>query len=252
MPPKKTTTPMTDAAIKESIAQGVADALAGYEANRSSGNGDDSHHLGSSRRRTEHTTRYYNAAYGMTWKILMKMMTGKYFPRCEIKNMVIEIWNLKVKDADVVSHTQRFQDSALMCGRMFLEESDQAENKRILNNNSSNNNIQKPPFKRQNVAKPYSARPNEKKEYAGTVPLCNKCKLHHNGPCTVKYENCNMVGHLTRDYMSPAAANNQRTLTCYEYGNQGHYKSDYPELKNRNHGNKIRGTVARGIVYALG
>ncbi|GKB72908.1 hypothetical protein Tco_0934320 [Tanacetum coccineum] len=44
MPLKKT--PLTDAAIKELIAQGVADALANYEANRSSGNGDDSHDLG--------------------------------------------------------------------------------------------------------------------------------------------------------------------------------------------------------------
>ncbi|GJU30193.1 hypothetical protein Tco_1173782 [Tanacetum coccineum] len=24
----------------------------------------------------------------------------------------------------------------------------------------------------------------ERKEYARTLPLCNKCKLHHNGPCT--------------------------------------------------------------------
>ncbi|GKA07321.1 hypothetical protein Tco_0686545 [Tanacetum coccineum] len=36
MPPKRTTTPMTDAAIKVLIAQGVATALAGYEANRGS------------------------------------------------------------------------------------------------------------------------------------------------------------------------------------------------------------------------
>ncbi|GJW03175.1 hypothetical protein Tco_1562031 [Tanacetum coccineum] len=35
----------------------VADALAEYEANRSSGNGNDSHDSGSGRRRTEHTTR---------------------------------------------------------------------------------------------------------------------------------------------------------------------------------------------------
>nr|GEX50692.1 hypothetical protein [Tanacetum cinerariifolium] len=41
MAPKKTH--MTDAAIKQLIAQGVADALADYEANRDSGNGDDSH-----------------------------------------------------------------------------------------------------------------------------------------------------------------------------------------------------------------
>ncbi|GKD95715.1 hypothetical protein Tco_1379612, partial [Tanacetum coccineum] len=43
MPLKKTTTPMTDDDIKKLIAQGVADALAEYEANKGSGNGDDSH-----------------------------------------------------------------------------------------------------------------------------------------------------------------------------------------------------------------
>ncbi|GKE84483.1 reverse transcriptase domain-containing protein, partial [Tanacetum coccineum] len=39
-----------------------------------------------------------------------------------------------------------------------------------------------------------------------------------------------------------------RTLTCYECGNQGHYRSDCPE---RNHGNQAEGTEARGMVYAL-
>ncbi|GJR73395.1 putative reverse transcriptase domain-containing protein [Tanacetum coccineum] len=51
---------------------------------------------------------------------------------------------------------------------------------------------------------------------------------------------------------SPAATNNKRNLTCYECGNQGYYKSDCPELKNRNHGNQAEGTKARGMVYALG
>ncbi|GKB31175.1 hypothetical protein Tco_0870576 [Tanacetum coccineum] len=53
MSPKRTTTPITNAAIKALIAQGVATALAEYEANRGSGNGDDSHDSGSGRR-TEH------------------------------------------------------------------------------------------------------------------------------------------------------------------------------------------------------
>ncbi|GJY30737.1 putative reverse transcriptase domain-containing protein [Tanacetum coccineum] len=57
MPLKKT--PMTDAAIKELIAQGIADALADYKANRSSGNGNDSHNSGSGGGRTPHTTRVY-------------------------------------------------------------------------------------------------------------------------------------------------------------------------------------------------
>ncbi|GJR98305.1 reverse transcriptase domain-containing protein [Tanacetum coccineum] len=54
MPPKRTTTttttPMTNATFKVLIAQGVADALAEYEAHRSSGNSDDSHKSRSGRR----------------------------------------------------------------------------------------------------------------------------------------------------------------------------------------------------------
>ncbi|GKF45957.1 hypothetical protein Tco_0135759, partial [Tanacetum coccineum] len=46
MPPKRTTIPMTDVAIKALIAQGVATKLAEYEANKGSGNGDDSHDSG--------------------------------------------------------------------------------------------------------------------------------------------------------------------------------------------------------------
>nr|GEW99313.1 hypothetical protein [Tanacetum cinerariifolium] len=51
---------------------------------------------------------------------------------------------------------------------------------------------------------------------------------------------------------SPAATNNQRNLTCYECGNQRHYRSDCPELKNQNHGNQGGGTGARGMAHAVG
>ncbi|GJU02947.1 putative reverse transcriptase domain-containing protein [Tanacetum coccineum] len=125
----------------------------------------------------------------------------------------------------------------------------QAKNKRKLDNN---NQAQHQPPKKQGVAIAYTAGFGERKEYAGTLPLCNKCKFHHNGQCIVKCVNCKRVGHLTRDGKSPAATNNKRNLTCYECGNQGHYKSDFPELKNRNHENQAEGTEARGMVYALG
>ncbi|GJY02294.1 hypothetical protein Tco_0360446 [Tanacetum coccineum] len=51
-------------------------------------------------------------------------MTDKYCSRGEIKKLEVEIWNLKVKGTDVVSFNQRFQELALMCARMFPEESD--------------------------------------------------------------------------------------------------------------------------------
>ncbi|GJZ75896.1 hypothetical protein Tco_0640361 [Tanacetum coccineum] len=56
MLPKRTvttTTPMIDAQIKALISQGVADALAKIEANRTSINGDDSHDSRTGSRRTE-------------------------------------------------------------------------------------------------------------------------------------------------------------------------------------------------------
>nr|GFC53664.1 hypothetical protein [Tanacetum cinerariifolium] len=40
--------------------------------------------------------------------------------------------------------------------------------------------------------------------------------------------------------------------TCYECGNQGHYRRDYPERKNQNHENQIKSTKARGVVPAFG
>nr|GFC35196.1 reverse transcriptase domain-containing protein [Tanacetum cinerariifolium] len=62
------------------------------------------------------------AAYAMTWATLKKKMTGKYCPRGEIKKIEAEMWNLKVKGTDVVAYNRRFQQLALMCSRMFLEE----------------------------------------------------------------------------------------------------------------------------------
>ncbi|GKF37278.1 reverse transcriptase domain-containing protein [Tanacetum coccineum] len=70
--------------------------------------------------------------------------------------------------------------------------------------------------------------------------------------CTVKCGNCKKIGHKTWDYRNLTAARNQRTLTCYECGNPGHYKSDYPELKNQNLRNEAEGTRARGLVHVLG
>ncbi|GJR15661.1 putative reverse transcriptase domain-containing protein [Tanacetum coccineum] len=92
MTPKRTattttTTVVTDAQLKALITRGVADALAEIEANRTSENGDDSHNSGTGSRRTK------RAACG----------------------------------TDVESYSQRFQELALMCDRMFPEESDVIE-----------------------------------------------------------------------------------------------------------------------------
>ncbi|GJY11838.1 reverse transcriptase domain-containing protein [Tanacetum coccineum] len=68
-----------------------------------------------------------DVAYAMDWKALKKMMTVKYCRRGEIKKLEIGLWNLKVKGTDVASYTLRFQELALMCGRMLHEESEEVE-----------------------------------------------------------------------------------------------------------------------------
>ncbi|GJT50341.1 hypothetical protein Tco_0976498 [Tanacetum coccineum] len=86
----------------------------------------------------------------------------------------------------------------------------QAENKRKFDNN---NKAQQQPPKKQSVAMAYTARSGERKEYIETLPLCNKCKFHHNGPWTTKYVNYKKVGYLRRDCWNPTATSNQRTIT---------------------------------------
>ncbi|GJX69316.1 reverse transcriptase domain-containing protein [Tanacetum coccineum] len=69
----------------------------------------------------------HDVAHAMTWTNLKKKMADKYCPRGEIKKLEVKMWNLKVKGTDVVSYNQRFQELALMCARMFPEESDKIE-----------------------------------------------------------------------------------------------------------------------------
>ncbi|GJU69807.1 reverse transcriptase domain-containing protein, partial [Tanacetum coccineum] len=109
----------------------------------------------------------HDATYDMSWKDLMKMITEAYCPRNEIQKLEGELWNLTVKGTDVVGYIQRFQELALLCPRMVHEEEDKverkADNKRRMENNLMDNHVQQPPYKRQNVAKAYSAGPGERK-----------------------------------------------------------------------------------------
>ncbi|GJV17139.1 putative reverse transcriptase domain-containing protein [Tanacetum coccineum] len=81
-------------------------------------------------------------------------------PKGEIKKLEVELWNLKVKGIDVASYTLRFQELALMCKRMFYEESKEVEKYGYQQQN-----------KRQNTGQAYTARPGEKRDYTGSLPL---------------------------------------------------------------------------------
>ncbi|GKD85054.1 hypothetical protein Tco_1356208, partial [Tanacetum coccineum] len=58
---------------------------------------------------------------------LKKKMIDKYCLRSEIKKLEVELWNLKLKGTNVLGYNQCFQELALLCVRMFPEESDKIE-----------------------------------------------------------------------------------------------------------------------------
>ncbi|GKA22092.1 putative reverse transcriptase domain-containing protein, partial [Tanacetum coccineum] len=192
-----------------------------------------------------------DAAYALSCRELLKLMTEVYRPRNEIQKMETELWNLSVKNNDMATYTQRFQELTMMCTKMVLEEEDRVK-KFIggLPDNIQGNVIAAEPTRLQdvvriannlmdqklkgcvNVARAYMAGNNEKNGYEGTLPFYNK----------------SVVTVHTQGTPGP----NQVVITCFECGVQGHYRKDCPKVKNQNRGNKARVPDARGKAYVLG
>ncbi|GJW43165.1 putative reverse transcriptase domain-containing protein [Tanacetum coccineum] len=227
-----------------------------------------------------------DVAYTMPWTALKRMITDKYCPRGEIKKLESKMFpeeSAKVERyvgglPDMIhgsvkaSKPQSMQEAIefatkMMDKKMLTAAERQAENKRKFEDTSRNNQNQQQPFKRNNVARAYTAGPGDKKPYGGTKPLCAKCNYHHDGPCTQKCTNCKKIGHSARDCkVRPTANNNnnnnnnnQRTqgtnprgITCFECGVQGHFRSDCPKLKNGNQGNRAGNGNAVARAYVVG
>nr|GEU34495.1 putative reverse transcriptase domain-containing protein [Tanacetum cinerariifolium] len=110
----------------------------------------------------------------------------------------------------------------------------------------------------QNVARAYTVGNNERKGYVGSLPYFNKCRLHHEGSCTMRCENYKRVGHMARVCTTVVSPNTQRALVgnqsgvvCYECERPGHYRKDYPKLRNQNLRNKTGCNEATVRAYAI-
>ncbi|GJR92747.1 reverse transcriptase domain-containing protein [Tanacetum coccineum] len=86
----------------------------------------------------------------------------------------------------------------------------------------------------------YAATPTENSRYARNFPLCKRCALHHTGPCTVKCQTYNKVGHQTRNCKNkgPATGSNLQpvSVTCHACEEKGHFKNQSPKSNNNAHG----------------
>ncbi|GJX11681.1 putative reverse transcriptase domain-containing protein [Tanacetum coccineum] len=196
----------------------------------------------------------------MPWTEMKQLMTSEFCLIEEIQRMEHKLWNLKVKEYNIVAYTQRFNELALMCPRLvepervkvdayirgltenikgevtsskpsnlneavrmaykLMEQKSQARDERILegkkrkweNFQSGNSSVM-------------TTAPTEKKGYSGSLPVCERCFTHHDGPCTIKCHKCGNVGHKARyckEKSVATGANAQPIPTCYDCGEQGH------------------------------
>ncbi|GKF07556.1 putative reverse transcriptase domain-containing protein, partial [Tanacetum coccineum] len=92
----------------------------------------------------------------------------------------------------------------------------------------------------------YAVTPTKNNGYIGNCPLCKKCTMHHTGPCTVKCNTSNKVGHLTKNCINKGPATRSNLLpvivTCHACGEKGNYVNQCRKNTNNN---------AQGRAYML-
>ncbi|GJZ52943.1 putative reverse transcriptase domain-containing protein [Tanacetum coccineum] len=191
-----------------------------------------------------------DVAYPMDWKALKKMMKVKYCPR-ELALMCGRMFHEESEEVEkyvgglpdmiwgnVMSYQPKTTEKAIefandqMDQKVLTVTERQAEQKRKLEFNAGNNQGHQQQNKRQNTRRAYTTGPSEKREYMGSLPLSS-------GP----NGNNNNRGNF---------GTTQNAVTCYECGVQGHFKKDYPKLKNGNHGNQRGNGNAPAKVYVVG
>ncbi|GJZ38351.1 putative reverse transcriptase domain-containing protein [Tanacetum coccineum] len=141
-------------------------------------------------------------------------------------------------------HKRKFDDRRTFNNNNYRN--DNNNNYRNTNTNNCYNNHQPQQSRRQETFRAYAATPTENNRYTGNRPLCKKCTLHHTGPCTVKCNICNKVGHLTKNYRNKGPATRGNLLpvivTYHTSREKGHYANQCRKTTNNN---------AQGRAYML-
>nr|GEV34427.1 reverse transcriptase domain-containing protein [Tanacetum cinerariifolium] len=77
------------------------------------------------------------------------------------------------------------------------------------NTNNRNHNYHHQQNKRQEAIRAYAVNPTKDSWYAGNLPMCRRCRLHHTGFYSVVCQVCNKVGHQTKYCKNKRPAYNQ-------------------------------------------
>ncbi|GJW95373.1 putative reverse transcriptase domain-containing protein [Tanacetum coccineum] len=181
------------------------------------------------------------------WSNIKSMMTTEYCPTTEIQRMEQELWTLTLKGDDIEAYNNRFHELVLMCPELVSTKKKKIEKY-----------IQGfPEGVKGNVTSSKLATFHDAINMARELieQGCNRCKAHHQlGPCPPRCSNYHKLGNEEEDCRTRipvAGGSSLQNVTCFGFREKRHYMSHCPELKNRNHGNQVGGTEARGMVHAL-
>ncbi|GJV23417.1 putative reverse transcriptase domain-containing protein [Tanacetum coccineum] len=255
-PTATTTTSVTNAQLQAMIDQGVTATLAARDANR---NGDDSHTSGTGGRRTERIVRE------CTYQDFMKCKP-LYFKGTE---GVVELTQW-FKRMETVFRISNCPELALLCVRIFPEESDKIE--RYVGgfpNMIYGNIIASKPKTMQEVVEmaielidkkviTIAERHAENKRKAYTAGTGEKKPKSHTGDLNPMRLNANIThdgvwvkpNNARQLEVQPGQA---RNLTLLQRGVQDNFKRECPKLKNKkNHGNQVGNDRAPTKVYVVG
>ncbi|GKC51729.1 reverse transcriptase domain-containing protein [Tanacetum coccineum] len=149
-------------------------------------------------------------AYKITWSEFKRLLIKKYCPQTEIKKMEEAITMTQKLIKQVMKHNSVQENNNHK--RKFDDERNTTDNNNYpndRNNNNHSNNRNNNNYRNNNRSNNHHQQQNKRQEtfrayttnngYTGNRPLCTRCTLHHIGPCTVRCQTCNKVGHLTRN-----------------------------------------------------
>nr|GEX91783.1 reverse transcriptase domain-containing protein [Tanacetum cinerariifolium] len=125
---------------------------------------------------------------------------------------------------------QRTNDHKRKCEdkRNISSNNNYCNNYQNIRNNRTNDFCQQQ-NRRPETFRSYAATPTEKCGYTRNRPLCQRCTLHHTGPCTIRCRVCNKIGYLTKNCINkgPATGSNLQPVfvMCHACGEKGHYQS---------------------------
>ncbi|GJY88620.1 putative reverse transcriptase domain-containing protein [Tanacetum coccineum] len=210
----------------------------------------------------------------MPWTEMKQLMTVEFCLIEEVQRIEHKLWNLKVKEYDVVAYTQMFNELDLMCPRMVEPERVKVDAyiRGLTNNIKGEVTSSKPTdlnkvvhmahklTEHKSQARDARILEGKKKKWeslqsgngsamvtAPTVrklPLCERCFTRHVCQCTIKCHKCGKVGDKARyckEKSVSTGTNAQPIWTCYDYGEQGHTRNRCPKKIKQKEAGEVRG-----------